>query len=167
MTTTIRNVFNRILGLKYRFFSPYKKKYYSLFLKFWKLPGFILSYEDAVGFAKYEIKDLRRELEYKEDLLDRVVQRLVDELLDQDMSLEEAHREAYEFAYGQEDEWYRHLPKQYQTKEEQEKIFDKDLDAYVTHDPLADASCYQHMEYELDELKKGGVYETNYQRPIF
>lgn len=160
---TLINKIKESLNLK--FFSPYKRKYYALLVKtlrFWKIPDYILSYEEAVGFAKYEIKDLRRELEYKEDLLDRVIQRLVDEFLYQDMSLEEAHREAYELAYADEDKWYRHLPKQYQTEEEQEKIFDDDLDAYIPHDPIANASCHQHMEYELNHLKKGGVYETNY-----
>ena len=162
MTTTIRNVFNRILGLKYKFFSPYKKKCYSLFLKFWKLPEFILSYESAVDFAKYEIKDLRRELEYKEDLLDRVVQRLVDELLDQDMSLEEAHREAYEFAYRHDDQWYRHLPNKFQTEKEADEIFDEDLDNYLTRDPIGDAGNIEVMNWELSELKKGGLYEASY-----
>jgi hypothetical protein len=160
---TLINKIKESLNLK--FFSPYKRKYYTLLVKtlrFWKIPDYILSYEEAVDFAKYEIKDLRRELEYKEDLLDRVIQRLVDEFLYQDMSLKEAHREAYELAYAEEDKWYRHLPKQYQTEEEQEKIFDDDLDAHITHDPIANASCYQHMEYELNHLKKGGVYETNY-----
>jgi hypothetical protein len=160
---TLINKIKESLNLK--FFSPYKRKYYTLLVKtlrFWKIPSYILSYESAVEYAQYEIKDLRRELEYKEDLLDRVIQRLVDEFLDQDMSLEEAHREAYEFAYADEDEWYRHLPNKYQTEEEKEKIFDDDLDAYVTRDPIANASCYQHMEYELNHLKKGGVYETNY-----
>ncbi|MHA2182506.1 MAG: hypothetical protein ACXAAH_13885 [Promethearchaeota archaeon] len=160
---TLINKIKESLNLK--FFSPYKRKYYTLLVKtlrFWKIPDYILSYEEAVDFAKYEIKDLRRELEYKEDLLDRVIQRLVDEFLYQDMSLKEAHREAYELAYADEDKWYRHLPKQYQTEKEQEKIFDDDLDAHITHDPIANASCYQHMEYELNHLKKGGVYETNY-----
>jgi len=160
---TLINKIKESLNLK--FFSPYKRKYYALLVKtlrFWKIPDYILSYESAVEYAQYEIKDLRRELEYKEDLLDRVIQRLVDEFLYQDMSLKEAHREAYELAYAEEDKWYRHLPKQYQTEEEQEKIFDDDLDAHITHDPIANASCYQHMEYELNHLKKGGVYETNY-----
>ena len=61
MTTTLQNVFNRILDrLEFKFFSPYKRKYYALLIKalqFWKMPDYIMDYREAVEFAKHELKD--------------------------------------------------------------------------------------------------------------
>ena len=77
-------------------------------------------------------------------------------------SEKEAHREAYEFAYRHDDQWYRHLPNKFQTEKEADQIFDEDLDNYLTRDPIGDAGNIEVMNWELSELKKGGLYEASY-----
>jgi hypothetical protein len=76
------------------------------------------------------------------------------------MTEEEANREAYKLAYY--DTWQHHIPSKYLTKREADRQFEKSLDDYVTYDPIADATYHQMMDYELGQLKKGGIYETSY-----
>ena len=161
--TTLRNVFNRIHDyLRYKLYSAYKRKYYSLFLKLWKLPKYIMSYQSAVMFAEYEIKDSHKRIEKQEYIIERLIEQLIIEFTDQlGMSEKEAYREAYQLAYEY-DTWINHIPSKYLTEEEAEDKFERDLDNHVTYDPIADASCTQMMDYELSQLKKGGVYETSY-----
>ena len=42
------------------------------------------------------------------------------------------------------------------------EVFDEDLDAYLTRAPIGDASNTEVMNWELSELKKGGLYEASY-----
>ena len=60
------------------------------------------------------------------------------------------------------DKWVNRIPSQYLTEKEAEDKFDRDLDNYVTADPIANAGYQELMDYELYELKKGGIYETSY-----
>ena len=135
-------------------------KSWSILFKFWKIPTYISNFNNAVDFAKDEIKHLNNEIGNKEYLIERLIERLVDEYVDQQMSEEEAHREAYKFAYRGDDEWYRYLPSKFQTEKEEDEIFDNDLDAYLTRDPIGDATNEQMMNYELCQLKEGGIYEN-------
>jgi len=38
----------------------------------------------------------------------------------------------------------------------------RDLDAFVTHDPIGDAGYQELMDFDLSQLKKGGIYEASY-----
>jgi len=162
----IRNLINKIKErLEYKFYSTYKRKYYTLLiraLKVWKMPDYIMNFQGAVQLAKYEIRDLNDRLKNKEAIIERLIERLVDEYAEQKYSEKEAHREAYEYAYLDDEQWYRHLPHKYQTEKEADQIFDDDLDAHITRDPIGDASNTEVMNWELSELKKGGLYEASY-----
>ena len=137
-------------------------KSWSIFFKFWKLPAYIDNFSSAVGFAKLEIEDLREVIKRKDDQVDTLIVALIEEYTRNQMSPEEAHREAYQMAFYHEDQWYRHLPNKYQTEKEIDQIFDDDLDAYLTRDPIGDAGYQELMNFELSQLKKGGIYETSY-----
>jgi len=161
----IRNLINKIKErLEYKFYSTYKRKYYTILiraLKVWKMPDYIMNYQTAIQLAKYEISDLNDRLYKREAIIERLIERLVDEYSEK-YSEKEAHREAYEFAYRHDDQWYRHLPNKFQTEKEADEIFDEDLDNYLTRDPIGDASNTEVMNWELSELKKGGLYEASY-----
>jgi len=163
--TTLRNIITKIKErLEYKYYSGYKRKYYTLLiraLKVWKMPDYIMNFQGAVQLAKYEIRDLNDRLKNKEAIIERLIERLVDEYAEK-YSEKEAHREAYEFAYRDDDQWYRHLPNKFQTEKEADEIFDEDLDNYLTRDPIGDASNTEVMNWELSELKKGGLYEASY-----
>jgi len=133
-------------------------KSWSIFLTFWKLPSAIAAFNNAVMFAKYEIKDLQAEIKNRDHQIEELIEHLVDEFADQQMTEEEANREAYKLVYY--DRWQNHIPIKYLTEEEAEDKFDRDLDAHVTYDPIADATYHQMMDYELCQLKKGGIYEN-------
>ena len=133
-----------------------------IFLTFWKLPRAIQGFNSAVNFAKHEIEDLREVIERKDDQVDTLIVALIEEYTRNQMSPEEAHREAYQMAFYGEDQWYRHLPNKYQTEKEMDQIFDDDLDAYLTRDPIGDAGYQELMNFEISQLKKGGIYETSY-----
>ena len=166
MTTTLQNVFNRILDrLEFKFFSPYKRKYYALLIKalqFWKMPDYIMDYREAVEFAKHEIKDSHKRIENNERTIERLIEALVDEYCKDSETETEAYREVYQLAYEDElfDDWVKKLPDQYRTKKESDDIFDDALAAYITSDPIGDADNIQMMNYSLSQLKKGGVYEN-------
>ena len=166
MTTTLQNVFNRILDrLEFKFFSPYKRKYYALLiraLQFWKMPDYIMDYREAVEFAKHEIKDSHKRIENNERTIERLIEALVDEYCKDSETETEAYREVYQLAYEDElfYDWVKKLPDQYRTKKESDDIFDDQLDAYITSDPIGDADNIQMMNYSLSQLKKGGVYEN-------
>ena len=166
MTTPLQNVFNRILDrLEFKFFSPYKRKYYALLIKalqFWKMPDYIMDYREAVEFAKHEIKDSHKRIENNERTIERLIEALVDEYCKDSETETEAYREVYQLAYEDElfDDWVKKLPDQYRTKKESDDIFDDALDAYITSDPIGDADNIQMMNYSLSQLKKGGVYEN-------
>ena len=135
-------------------------KSWSIFLKFWKIPSYIDSFNSAVEFAECQIKELRDEVENKDHQIEELINYLVDEFMEQQMTEEEANREAYKLAYY--DTWQHHIPSKYLTKREADRQFEKSLDDYVTYDPIADATYHQMMDYELGQLKKGGIYETSY-----
>ena len=161
----IRNLINKIKErLEYKFYSTYKRKYYTLLiraLKVWKMPDYIMNFQGAVQLAKYEIKDLNDRLYEKEAIIERLIESLVCEYAEK-YSEKEAYREAYEYAYKHDDQWYRNLPNKYQTEKEADQIFDEDLDNYLTRDPIGDAGNIEVMNWELSELKKGGLYEASY-----
>ena len=163
--TTLRNLITKIKErLEYKYYSGYKRKYYTLLiraLKVWKMPDYIMNFQGAVQLAKYEIKDLNDRLYEKEAIIERLIESLVCEYAEK-YSEKEAYREAYEYAYKHDDQWYRNLPNKYQTEKEADQIFDDDLDAHITRDPIADASNTEIMNWELSELKKGGLYEASY-----
>ena len=135
-------------------------KSWSIFFKFWKIPTYIDNFNDAVNFAKHEIKDLREVIERKDDQVDTLIKALIDEYTRNQMSPIEAFREVYQMTYY--DKWVNRIPSQYLTEKEAEDKFDRDLDNYVTADPIANAGYQELMDYELYELKKGGIYETSY-----
>ena len=135
-------------------------KSWSIFIKFWKIPTYIEDYNDAVNFAKCEIKDLRKVIERKEDQVEYLIETLATEYIDQQMSEDEAYREVYQMTYY--DNWENRIPSKYLTDKEAEDKFDRDLDAHITHDPIGDAGYQELMDYELYRLKKGGVYEASY-----
>jgi len=131
-----------------------------IFLTFWKLPRAIEGFNNAVDYAKHEIKDLHEVIERKEDQVDTLIVALIEEYTRNQMSTREAHREVYQMTYY--DKWVDHIPSGCLTEEEAEDKFDRDLDRHITSDPIGDASYHEMMNYELCQLKKGGVYETNY-----
>ena len=131
-----------------------------IFLTFWKLPRAIQGFNSAVNFAKHEIKDLREVIERKDDQVDTLIAALIEEYTRNQMSPKEAHREVYQMTYY--DKWVNRIPSQYLTEKEADDKFDRDLDNYVTADPIANAGYQELMDYELYELKKGGIYETSY-----
>ena len=51
-------------------------KSWSIFFKFWKIPTYIDNFNDAVNFAKCEIKDLRKVIERKEDQVEYLIETL-------------------------------------------------------------------------------------------
>ncbi len=165
MITTLRNLITKIKErLEYKYHSGYKRKYNAILirsLKFWKMPHYILNYMTAVHVAKHEIKDLNDRLYDKEAIIERLIESLVCEYAEK-YSEKEAYREAYEYAYKHDDQWYRNLPNKYQTEKEADQIFDEDLDNYLTRDPIGDAGNIEVMNWELSELKKGGLYEASY-----
>ena len=85
---------------------------------------------------------------------------MIEEYTRNQMSTREAHREVYQMTFY--DKWVDHIPSGCLTEEEAEDKFDRDLDRHITSDPIGDASYHEMMNYELCQLKKGGVYETNY-----
>ena len=131
-----------------------------IFLTFWKLPRAIEGFNNAVDYAKHEIKDLHEVIERKDDQVDTLIAALIEEYTRNQMSAEEAHREVYQMTYY--DKWVNRIPSKYLTEKEAEDKFDRDLDNYVTADPIANAGYQELMDYELYELKKGGIYETSY-----
>ena len=135
-------------------------KSWSIFFKFWKIPTYIDNFNDAVNFAKHEIKDLREVIERKDNQVDTLIEALIEEDTRNQMTPEEAHREVYQMTYY--DKWVNRIPSEYLTEKEAEDKFDRDLDNYVTADPIANAGYQELMDYELYELKKGGIYETSY-----
>ena len=135
-------------------------KSWSIFFKFWKIPTYIENFNDAVNFAKHEIKDLREIIERKDDQVDTLIEALVEEYTSNQMTPEEAHREVYQMTYY--DNWVNRIPSQYLTEEEAEDKFDRQLDSYVTADPIANMGYQELMDYEISQLKKGGIYETSY-----
>ena len=135
-------------------------KSWSIFFKFWKIPTYIDNFNDAVNFAKCEIKDLREVIERKDNQVDTLIEALIEEYTRNQMTPEEAHREVYQMTYY--DKWVNRIPSEYLTEKEAEDKFDRDLDNYVTADPIANAGYQELMDYELYELKKGGIYETSY-----
>ena len=137
-------------------------KSWSIFFKFWKIPTHIANFNNAVDFAKHEIKELREVIEDKDYLIEKLIEQLIIEYTNHlGMSEEEAYREAHQRAY-EFDSWIDHIPSKYLTEDEAEGKFDRDLDNHVTYDPIANASYTQMMDYELCQLKKGGIYEANY-----
>ena len=135
-------------------------KSWSIFLKFWKIPEYIYYFNSAVDFAKHEIEDLREVIHCKENQVDTLIETLATAYIDQQMSEEEAYREVYQMTFY--DNWENHIPSKYLTEREAEDKFDRDLDAFVTHDPIGDAGNIEVMNWELSELKKGGMYEASY-----
>ena len=131
-----------------------------IFLTFWKLPRAIEGFNNAVDYAKHEIKDLHEVIERKEDQVDTLIVALIEEYTRNQMSTREAHREVYQMTFY--DNWENHIPSKYLTEREAEDKFDRDLDAFVTHDPIGDAGNIEVMNWELSELKKGGMYEASY-----
>ena len=118
-----------------------------IFLTFWKLPRAIQGFNSAVNFAKHEIKDLREVIERKDDQVDTLIEALVEEYTSNQMTPEEAHREVYQMTYY--DNWVNHIPSQYLTEEEAEDKFDRQLDSYVTADPIANMGYQELMDYEI------------------
>ena len=135
-------------------------KSWSIFFKFWKIPTYIDNFNDAVNFAKHEIKDLREIIERKDDQVDTLIEALVEEYTSNQMTPEEAHREVYQMTYY--DNWVNRIPSQYLTEQEAEDKFDRQLDNYVTADPIANMGYQELMDFEISQLKKGGIYETSY-----
>ena len=131
-----------------------------IFLTFWKLPRAIQGFNSAVNFAKHEIKDLREVIERKDDQVDTLIAALIEEYTRNQMSPKEAHREVYQMTYY--DKWVNRIPSQYLTEKEADDKFDRDLDNYVTADPIANMGYQELMDYEISQLKKGGIYETSY-----
>ena len=135
-------------------------KSWSIFFKFWKIPTYIDNFNDAVNFAKHEIKDLREVIERKDNQVDTLIEALIEEYTRNQMTPEEAHREVYQMTYY--DKWVNRIPSEYLTEKEAEDKFDRDLDNYLTHDPIADMGYQELMDFEISQLKKGGIYETSY-----
>jgi hypothetical protein len=104
-------------------------KSWSIFFKFWKIPTYIDNFNDAVNFAKHEIKDLREVIERKEDQVDTLIEGINTEYTRNQMSPEEAHREVYQMTYY--DKWENRIPSKYLTEKEAEDKFDRDLDNYL------------------------------------
>jgi len=136
-------------------------KSWSIFFKFWKIPTYISNFNNAVEFAEHEIKELREVIEHKDYLIEEVlIDALIEGYMHNQMPIDEAYRDVYKLAYY--DKWVDRIPSKYLTDKEAEDKFDRDLDRHILSDPIGDASYREMMNYELCQLKKGGVYETNY-----
>ena len=91
-----------------------------IFLTFWKLPRAIEGFNNAVDYAKHEIKDLHEVIERKEDQVDTLIVALIEEYTRNQMSTREAHREVYQMTYY--DKWVDHIPSGCLTEEEAVEI---------------------------------------------
>ena len=128
-----------------------------VFLKFWHIPFDLERYDYAVNYADHQIDDMSDAIKRRDKTIENLANELASEYqYGQQMSEEESYREAYRFAY--EEEWQEYIPEKYLTKKEQDDKFDRELDAYVTYDPIAEQTYYDLMRYELNTLK-GGLYE--------
>ena len=130
-----------------------------VFLKFWHIPFDLERYNYAVNYADHQIDDMSDAIKRRDKTIENLANELASEYQygSEQMSEEESYREAYRFAYGEE-EWQEYIPEKYLTKKEQDDKLDRDIDAYVTYDPIAESSYYDLMRYELNRLK-GGLYE--------
>jgi hypothetical protein len=126
-----------------------------VFLKFWHIPFDMERLTLAAHYADKELDDCFESIHSKDETIKNLTNELASEYIwFKKMSEEEAYREAYQSTYGEE-EWQSYIPSKYLTKREADDKFDRDLDAFVTRDPIGDSTYYDLMRYELNSVKRG------------
>jgi predicted HTH domain antitoxin len=135
-------------------------KSWSIFFKFWKIPTYIDSFNSAVEFAELEIKELRDQIEDRDIQIELCIDILVEQLTDKQLSEIDATREAYELIYP--DTWKDRIDYKYLTDREAHKRFDRDYENHRDAISPYNDSYHDLMDYEISQLKKGGIYEASY-----